>query len=86
MLLGGETLTRDDGEFGGAVLIPGDALGLLHEERAEAAVLELAGVARRHRHHAAVHVQLAHHRHAALQLGPAKSVLHQSHRYLDARL
>ena len=66
------SLTRDDGELPGAVFVPRDALCLLHEQSAEAAVLELARVPRRHRHHAPVHVQLAHHRHAALQLRPEK--------------
>ena len=65
-------LTRDDGELVGAVLVPGDPLGLLHEEGAEALVLELAGVARAHRDHAAVDVELAHDGDALLQLGPEK--------------
>ena len=31
----------DDGDLGGAVLHEGDALGLLHEKRSEALMLEL---------------------------------------------
>ena len=63
-------LTRDDGELVGAVLLPGDPLGLLHEQRAEALVLELAWVPGGDGHHAAVHVQLADDGDAVLQLRP----------------
>ena len=61
----------DDGDLGGAVLVPGDALGLCHEQRPIPLVLEFGVVPRVHRHRRAVHVKLADHGHAAAELGLA---------------
>lgn len=53
------------------MLLAGDALGLLHEQHAEALVLEARGVPGADGHHATVHVQLADDGAAAsCQLGP----------------
>lgn len=50
------------------MLLPGDACSFLHEEHAEALVLELGRVAGVDGDGCAVHVQLTHHGDVALQL------------------
>lgn len=51
--------TRDDADLATSMLLPRDPLRLLHQQRAEAAVLELARVPTVQGHGGAVHVQLA---------------------------
>jgi len=57
----------DDSQLGAAVLIPGNALCSLHEERPESLMLELVLIARRHSHRRSVHMQLPDDGAAALQ-------------------
>ena len=61
---------RYDGHLVGSVFFFGDARRLLHQQRAEPLVLEFGRIAAAHRHHASVHVQLAHDRHPAAQFRP----------------
>jgi len=49
---------RDDADLSATVLLSRDALRLLHQQRAEAAVLELARIPSVHGHCGAIHVQL----------------------------
>ena len=67
---------RNDCDFLTPVLLPGDPLGLLHEQGPEALVLELGGVPVMDRDNGAVNMQLSHHAAPALDLRP-KRVLAQ---------